>query len=205
MWIAHRRVIYCAIRGKRPYFDRSGRWLSGGAGGWAASACATSMISGLDGPPLPWVTLTPFVVSTCTAEAAGATAVCRTLAVTSGASSFRGAGKTSTFATAKGSPATGKSCRGSTTRPTAIARIATPAAIPIVGRLCRRGSAEAPPETRPSGSFNSSHTSVDAPRSERLRVANQPCPSLFSIARSRPSFPVTPDAGGASLSSHLWP
>ena len=66
------------------------------------------------------------------------------------------------------------------------------------------GGAEAPPETKPSGSFSSSHTSVDAPRSERLRVANQPCPSLFSIARSRPSFLVIPDAVGTSLPSTFW-
>ena len=205
MWIPHRRVIYCAMRGKRPYFDLSGRWPSGAGGGLAPSACATSMISGLGGPPLqlPLTTLTPRA-SICAAASPGE-AVCRTLAVTSGASSFRGAGKTSTFATANGSPAAGKSRRGSMSRPTAIARIATPVAVPIVARQRPRGGAEAPPEARPSGSFSSSHTSVDAPRSERLRVANQPCPSLFSIVGSRPSFPVIPDAGGASLSSNLWP
>jgi hypothetical protein len=44
-------------------------------------------------------------------------------------------------------------------------------------------------ETKPSGSSSSSHTSVDVPRFERLRVANQPCPSLFSIpAQGRPSY-----------------
>ncbi len=200
-----RRVIYCAMRGKRPDFDLSGGRLSGAAGGMARSACATSMMSALGAPPFPRVTLTPLVASICAAASAGGETVCRTLAVTSGASSFRGAGKTSTFATANGSPAAGKSRRGSVTRPTAIARIATPVAVPIAGRLCRRVSAEAPPETRPSGSFSSSHTSVDAPGSERLRVANQPCPSLFSIARSRPSFPVIPDAGGASLPSRFGP
>ncbi len=204
-WDCPSRVIYCAMRGKRPYFGLSGRRLSGAAGGLAPSACATSMISGLGRPSDPRVILTPFVVSTCAADAAGAARVWPTLAVTSGASSFRGAGKTSTFATAKGSPATGKSCRGSITRPPAIARIPTPVAVPIVGRQRPWGSAEAPPETKPSGSLSSSHTSVDAPRSERLRVANQPCPSLFSIARSRPSFSVIPDAGGASLPSRFWP
>jgi hypothetical protein len=156
----------------------------------APNACATSMTSGFGGPPDPRVILTPSVVSTCAAEAAGVAGVWTTLAVVSGASSFRGAGKTSTFATANGSPATGKSRRGSMTRPTAIARIATPVAVPFVERLCPRGSAEARPEAKPSGSFSSSHTSVDAPRSERPRIANQPCPSLFSIARSRPSFLV---------------
>jgi hypothetical protein len=171
----------------------------------ARSACATSMISAFGGPPLPRVTLTSLVASIGAAEAAGGEAVRRTLAVTSGASSFRGADETSTFATANGSPATGKSRRGSMKRPMATARIATPAAVPIVGRLRPRGSAEAPPETKPSGSSSSSHTSVDAPRSERLRIANQPCPSLFLIARSRPSFPVIPDAGGASLPSNFWP
>ena len=35
------------------------------------SACATSMISGFGGPPAPRVILTPLVVSTCAAEAAG--------------------------------------------------------------------------------------------------------------------------------------
>ncbi len=182
-------MIYCAMRGKRPSFDLSGRWLSGAAEGLAPSACATSMISGACGLSDPCVILTPFVVSTCAAEAAGSAGVCRTLAVTSGASSFRGAGKTSTFATANGSPATGKSRRGSMTRPTAITRIATPAAVPIVGRLCRRGSAEAPPETKPSGSFSSSHTSVDAPRSERLRESRINLVPAYSRspAQGRPS------------------
>jgi hypothetical protein len=50
-----------------------------------------------------------------------------------------------------------------------------------MGRLCATASAGAAPETKPSGSSSSSHTSVDVPRSERLRVANQPCPRLFSI------------------------
>ena len=54
-----RRVIYCAMRGKRPDFDLSGRWLSGAAGGMARSACATSMMSALGAPPLPRVTLDP--------------------------------------------------------------------------------------------------------------------------------------------------
>lgn len=203
MRIAPRRALYCAMRGKRPSLDLSRSRLSGAAGCMARKACATSMNSGFGGPPLPPVTLTPLVVSTCAAEAAGAAGVCRTLAVMSGAASFRGAGRTSTFATAKGSPARGESRRGSIRRPTAIARIATAAAIPVVGRLCRRGSAVAPPETRPSGSFNS-HTSVDAPRSEHPRVADQPCPSLFSIASVRRSFPIVPDAGGVSLPCDWW-
>jgi hypothetical protein len=154
-----------------------------------ASACATSMISGFGGPPGPRVILTPLVVSTCAAEADGGEAVWLTLAVAFGASSFRGAGKTSTFATANGSPLTGKSRRGSITRPTAIARIATPIVASFIGRLCTTASAGAAPETKPSGSSSSSHTSVDVPRFERLRVANQPCPSLFSIpAQGRPSY-----------------
>ena len=60
----------------------------------APNACATSMISGFGGPPDPRVILTPLVVSTCVAEAAGVARVWPTLAVASGASSFRGAGKT---------------------------------------------------------------------------------------------------------------
>jgi hypothetical protein len=179
--IADKRALYCAMWGKTPNFDFSGRWPSGVDAGLTPNACSTSIISGFGGPPGPRTTLTPLVASPSAARAAGGEAVCRTLAVTSGASSFRGAGKTSTFATAKGSPAAGKFCRGSMTRPTAIARTTTPVAVPIVGRLRPSGGAEAPPETKPSGSFSSSHTSADAPRSERPRVANQPCASLFSI------------------------
>jgi hypothetical protein len=189
------------MRGKRPYFDLSRRRLSGASGSLAPNACATSMISGFGGPPDPRVILTPLVVSTCAAEAAGVAVVWLTLAVASGASSFRGAGKTSTFATANGSPLTGKSRRGSITRPTAIARIAATVAAPLVGRLRHTAGANAAPETKPSGSSSSSHTSVDAPRSERLRVANQPCPSLFSI----PARLFIRDAGGASLPSHFHP
>jgi hypothetical protein len=151
----------------------------------APNACATSMISGFGGPPDPRVILTPLIVSTCAAEAAGVARVWPTLAVASGASSFRGAGKTSTLATANGSLLTGKSRRGRITRPTAIARIAATVAAPFIGRLSRTASADALPATKPSGSSSSSHTSVDAPRFERLRVANQPCPSLFSAARRR--------------------
>jgi hypothetical protein len=154
---------------------------------FAPNTRATSMISGFGGPPGPCVILTPLVVSTCAVDVAGGEAVCCTLAVASGASSFRGAGKSSTFATAPGSPLRDKSRRGSATRPTAIARSKTPIAASFVGRLWRTGGAVAAPEAKPSGSSSSSHTSVDAPRSERLRVANQPCPSLFSVARSRPS------------------
>jgi hypothetical protein len=117
------------------------------------------MIRALDAPPLPPVILTLLVASGC---AAGGGAACRTLAVTSGASIFRGAGKTSTFATANGSPLTGKSRRGSTTRTMAIARIAAPTTAPLVGRFRLAGGvAEAAP-TKPSGSFSSSHTSVSA-------------------------------------------
>src|ERR1700722_6436392 len=100
------------------------------------------MISRLGGPPDPRVILTPFVVSTCAAEAAGVAGVWPTLAVASGASSFRGAGKTSTLATATGSLLTGKSRRGSITRPTAIARIAATGATHLVGRLSRTASAD---------------------------------------------------------------
>jgi hypothetical protein len=129
--------------------------------------------------------LTPLVVSTCAAETVGIAGVWLTLAVASGASSFRAAGRTSTFATANGSPLTGKSRRGSITRPAAIAMIAATVATPLVGRLSRAASADAASEIKPSGSSSSSHTSVDASRSKRLRVANQPCPSLFSVARPR--------------------
>jgi hypothetical protein len=160
--------------------------LSGAGVSFAPNACATSMKSGFGGPPDPRVILTPLVVSTCAAEAAGVAGIWLKLAVPSGASSFRGAGKTSTLATANGSLLTGKSRFGSVSRPTPIARIATPTvAAPLIGRLSRTASANAAPATKPSGSSNSSHTSVDAPRSERLRVANQPCPSLFSAARRR--------------------
>jgi hypothetical protein len=198
-WIADRRVIYCAMRGERPYFDFSRRRVSGVGATWTPSACATSMISGFGGPPAPRVILTPLVVSTC----AGVAVVWLTLAVVSGASSFRGAGKTSTFATANGSPLTGKSRRGSITRPTTIARIAATVVAPLVGRLRRTAGADAAPETKPSGSSSSSHTSVDAPRAERLRVANQPCPSLFSIpARGRPahSYPTRGRESSVSFS-----
>jgi hypothetical protein len=173
------------MRGKRPYFDLSRGRLSGAGGSLAPNACATSMISGFGGPPDPRVILTPLVVSTCAAEAAGVAGIWLTLAVASGASSFRGTGKTSTLATANGWPLTGKSGRGSITRPTAITRIAATVATPLVGRLSRTASADPAPATKPSGSSSSSHTSVDASRSERLRVANQPCPSLFSAARRR--------------------
>jgi hypothetical protein len=173
------------MRGKRPYFDLSRGWLSGAGGSLAPNACATSMKSGFGGPPDPRVILTPFVVSTCATEAVGVAGVWPTLAVASGASSFRGAGRNSTLATANGSLLTGKSCRGSITRPTAIARIAATVATPLVGRLSRTASADPAPATKPSGSSSSFHTSVDAPRSERLRVANQPCPSLFSDACRR--------------------
>jgi hypothetical protein len=174
------------MRGKRPYFDLSRGRLSGAGGGLAPNACATSMISGFGGPPDPRVILTPLVVSTCAAEAAGVAGIWLTLAVASGASSFRGAGRTSTLATANGSLLTGKSRRGSITRPTAIARIAATVATSLVGRLSRTASADPARATKPSGSSSSSHTSVDASRSERLRVANQPCPSLFSDARRYP-------------------
>src|ERR1700690_131329 len=175
--------------GKGPYFDFSRRRVSGVGASLTPSACATSMISGFGGPPAPRVILTPLVVSTCAAEADRGEAVWLTLAVASGASSFRGAGKTSTFATANGSPLTGKSRRGSIARPTAIARIATPIVACFIGRLCTMATAGAASETKPSGSSSSSHTSVDVPRFERLRVANQPCPSLFSIpAQARPSY-----------------
>jgi hypothetical protein len=173
------------MRGKRPYFDFSRRLLSGVGASRAPNACATSMISGFDGPPDPRVILTPFVVSTCAAEAAGVARVWLTRAVASGASSFRGGGKISTFATANGSALTGKSRLGSITRPTAIARIATPIVAFLIGRLCTTAGADPAPATKPSGSSSSSHTFVDAPRSERLRVANQPCPSLFSDAYRR--------------------
>jgi hypothetical protein len=174
------------MRGKRPYFDLSRGRLSEVGGSLAPNACATSMNSGFGGPPDPRVILTPLVVSTCAAEAAGVAGIWLTFAVASGASSFRGAGKTSTLATANGSPLTGKSRCGSISRPTPIARIATPTvAARLIGRLSRTASADTAPATKPSGSSSSSHTSVDAPRSERLRVANQPCPSLFSAARRR--------------------
>ena len=171
--------------GKGPYVDSSRTWRSGVGRSLAPNACATSMISGFGGPADPRVILTPLVVSTCAAEATGVAGVWPTLAVASGASSFRGAGKTSTLATANGSLLSGKSRRGSITRPTAIARIAATFAIPLVGRLSRTASADPAPETKPSGSSSSSHTLVDAPRFKRLRVANQPCPSLFSAARRR--------------------
>jgi hypothetical protein len=173
------------MRGKRPYFDLSRGRLSGVGASLTPSACATSMISGFGGPPDPRVILTPLVVSTCAAEAAGVAGIWTTLAVASGATSFGGAGKISTFATANGWPLTGKSGRGSITRPTAIARIAATVAAPLIGRLSRTVSADALPATKPSGSSSSSHTSVAASRSERPRVANQPCPSLFSVARPR--------------------
>jgi hypothetical protein len=176
------------MRGKGPYFDLSGRRLSGAGGSLAPSACATSMISGFGGPPDPRVILTPLVVSTCAAEAAGVAGVWTTIAIVSEATSFGGAGKISTFATANGWPLTGKSGRGSITRPTAIARIAATVAAPLIGRLSRATSTDALPATKPSGSSSSSHTSFDASRSERLRVANQPCPSLFSVAR--PRYPI---------------
>ena len=70
----------------------------------APNACATSMISGFGGPPGPRVILTPFVVSTCAAEAADVAGVWTTLAVASAVTSFGGAGKISTFATANGWP-----------------------------------------------------------------------------------------------------
>jgi hypothetical protein len=185
------------MRGKGPYFDLSRRRLSGAGGSLAASACATSMISAFAGPPPdPRVILTPLVVSTCPAEAAGVAGVWTTLALMSGATSFGGAGRISTFVTANGWPLTGKSGRGSITRPTMIARIAATVAAPLIGRLSRTTSADALPATKPSGSSSSSHTSVEASRSERLRVANQPCPSLFSVAR--PRYPIR---AGASLPS----
>src|SRR5271156_3586587 len=133
------------MRGKRPYFDFSRRRVSGVGASLTPSACATSMISGFGGPPAPRVILTPLVVSTCAAEADGGEAVWLTLAVASETSSFRGAGKTSTFATANGSPLTGKSRRGSITMPTAIARIAATVAAPLVGRLRRAAGADAAP------------------------------------------------------------
>ena len=176
------------MRGKRPYFDLSRGWLSGVGGSWAPNACATSMISGFGGPPDPRVILTLLVVSTCAAEAAGVAGVWTTLAVASAATIFGGGGKISTFATANGWPLTGKSGRGSITRPTAIARIVATVAAPLIGRLSRTTNADAAPATKPSGSSSLSHTSVDASRSERLRVANQPCPSLFSVAR--PGYPM---------------
>jgi hypothetical protein len=138
------------------------RRCSGDGAGLTLSACATSMISAFDAPPLPSVTLTLPVASACGAEAAGGGAVCRTLAVTSGASIFRGAGKTSTFATANGSPLTGKSRRGSIKRTVAIARIAAPFAAALVGRLRPAGSGTEAAPTKPSGSSSSSHTSVNA-------------------------------------------
>jgi hypothetical protein len=117
------------------------------------------MIRALDAPPLPPVILTLLVASGC---AAGGGTARRTLAVTSGASLFRDAGKISIFAIAKGSPLTGNSRRGSITRTTAIARIAAPAATLLVGRFRLAGGvAEAAP-TKPSGSSSSSHTSVSA-------------------------------------------
>jgi hypothetical protein len=153
------------MRGKRPYFDLSRGRLSGVGGSWAPNACATSMISGFGGPPDPRVILTPLVVSTCAAEAAGVAGIWTTLAVASGATSFGGAGKISTFATANGWPLIGKSGRGSITRPTAIARIAATVAAPLIGRLSRTANADPAPATKPSGSSSSSHTSVDASRS----------------------------------------
>src|SRR6202142_983537 len=111
--------------GKRPYFDFSRRRVSGVGASLTPSACATSMISGFGGPPAPRVILTPLVVSTCAAEADRGEAVWLTLAVASGASSFRGAGKTSTFATANGSPFTGKSLRGRRTRTRTTGRNST--------------------------------------------------------------------------------
>jgi hypothetical protein len=174
--------------GKRPYFDFSRRRVSVVGASLAPSAWATSMISGFGGPPAPRVILTPLVISTCAAEAAGVAVVWLTLAAGPGASRFRGAGETSTLATANGSPLTGKSPRGSITSPTPIARSTTPIAASFVGRLCTTGSAAAAPEAKPSGSSSSSHTLVDALRAERPRVANQPCPSLFSVARRR--YPI---------------
>ena len=78
------------------------------------------MMSGLDGPPPPRMTLTP--LDSNWVEAVGEGAVSRPLAVTSGASRFRGAGRTSTLATANGSPVTGTSCLRRITRVAAIAR-----------------------------------------------------------------------------------
>jgi hypothetical protein len=118
------------------------------------------MIRALDAPPLPPVILTLLAASA--SGVAGGGAICRTLAVTSGAPLFRDAGKISIFAIANGSPLTGNSRRGSITRTTAITRIAAPAATLLVGRFLTAGSvAEAAP-TKPSGSSSSSHTSVSA-------------------------------------------
>ena len=194
---------YCATRGGRPSFDLSGTRLSGAAGGLAPNACATSIISGAWGLSDPCVILTPFVVSTCVAEAAGSAGVWPTLAVVSGATIFGGAGKTSTFATANGSPATGKSCRGSIMRPTAVATIATPAAVPLIGRLRPWGSAKASPVPKPSGSFSSSHTSVGALALNVLELRINLAPA-YSRSPLKASFLFISDARGASLPSNLW-
>ena len=169
-----------------------------GRGSLAPNACATSMISGFGGPPDPRVILTPLVVSTCAAEAAGGAAVWPTLAVTSGASSFGGAGKTSTFATANGSPLTGKSRRGSITRPTAIARIAATVAAPLVGRLSRTAQ-------RRCAARNKTERLVQfVPHFSRrlsLRTSQSRESTLSQPILGRP--PKIPDAGGASLPSYF--
>jgi hypothetical protein len=160
----------------------------------ATNACATLMKSGFGGLPDPRVILTPFVVSTCAAEAADVAGVWTTLAVASGVSSFGGAGKISTFATANGRPLTGKAGRGSITRPTAIARIAATVAATLIGRLSRTASADALPATKPSGSSSSSHTSVDA---FSLRTPQSRESTLSQPILGWP--PRIPDAGGACL------
>ena len=180
------------------------RRVSGAGASLTPSARATSMISGFGGPPLPRVTLTPLVSSTCSAEGTAGADVWRTLAVTSGAAVLCGAGKTSTFATANGSPLSDKSRPGSISRQTANARSAAPIADRLVARLRRTGSATGAPEAKPSGSSSSSHTSADAPRSERPRLANQPCPNLYS-ATAEARTPFIPEVGGASLPSHFHP
>ena len=112
------------------------------------------------GGPLPLATdhLDPASLYLRLRDDAEVKAVCGTIAATSGASSFRGAGKTSTLATAVGSPATGISFRGNITKTIAIARIAALVATPLIGPLRPTGQAAAPPEAKPSGSSSSSHT-----------------------------------------------
>ena len=145
------------------------------------------MISALDAPPLPPVILTLLAAS----GVAGAAAVCRTLAVTSGASLLRRAGKISTFAIANGSPLTGKSRRGSITRTMAIAKIAAPTAAPLVGRFRPSGGVEEAVPTKPSGSSSSSHTAVDtlARNVSESRINLVPAYSRFVRPRSAPLMP----------------
>ena len=189
-----RRLIYCAMRGKTPYFVFSERRRSEAIAGLARNACATSMIGGFSGPSDPARDFDPV-----------------------GRFRLRRRGRQRRKAGRRGlaaregfqlsPPQTIRWRLGNLVAESSQglrrSRIATPPAVPIVGRL-RPGSSAARNRTERLIRFFPQR-SVGALRSERLRVVNQSCPSQFSIARSKRSFLILPDAGGASLPSHFWP